>query len=344
MSKVQLLRSNINSIFANLSIEEALIANPLKTPTLFIWRNRPTVTIGRHQNPWKECNLQLMDESGVELSRRYSGGGAVYQDLGGTTFTFAHDLSPSDSPSRLIDSNFDILVTAFKSLGLPVSRKGRNDLVLGDQKISGSAFKQSATKLIHHGTILVSTDLACLGKYLTPSKLKLKSKGISSVAARVTNLVSRKPSIDHDVVSEALGLSFRRNYGCSSSQQPTIIDSDMESDPVFVRHHDELRNWNWRYGSTPHFSHTVETRFEGVGIFELHYEVEKGMISNVKIFSDILYPELVDELQSCLLNCPYDAEHITRVLSGLEATQPTEIRKTIVKQFTEWFLYEVTSN
>ena len=36
----------------------------LDGPLIFVWRNEPTVTIGRHQNPWKECNVAKLDEHG----------------------------------------------------------------------------------------------------------------------------------------------------------------------------------------------------------------------------------------------------------------------------------------
>lgn len=285
-----------------------------------------------------------MDEDGITLARRYSGGGAVYQDLGCTTFTFAHELSPSDSPTGIIDSNFNLLVSALRSLGLPAERKGRNDLVIGEHKVSGSAFKQGPSRLIHHGTILVTTDLNRLGRFLTPSKLKLKSKGIASVAARVSNLSKSRPSLDHEVVCDALTKAFRDVYGCNEESDAKVIDEDIQSDPVFVRHHDKLRDWDWRYGTTPHFSHTVETRIEGVGMFECHYEVDNGRISKMKIFSDILIPELIDEIEATLLDCHYDPSSICDVLDRLTYSQPDQTRKSIVQEFKNWLLYEVRAN
>ena len=342
MSKVKVLRSNLNSIFANLSAEEALLKQRIEAPTLFLWRNRPTVIVGRHQNPWKECNLNSMEEADVSLARRYSGGGAVYQDLGCTTFTFLHELHDSKSVSSIIDSNFELLATALKNLGIPAERKGRNDLVADGFKISGCAFKQTTEHLIHHGTILVTTDLDHLSKYLTPSKLKLKAKGISSVAARVSKLSDFNKSVDHESVCEALSNEFKRTHNASMNTETEIIDSHIQQDPVFISHHDKLRDRNWRYGSTPHFEHTVETRIEGVGMFECHYEVDNGIISQIKIFSDILVPDLVEDLERSLNGCEYEPLALNHALTALRDSQLTDARKSIVDEFRRWILYEVS--
>mmetsp|Transcript_198 Transcript_198/g.164 ORF Transcript_198/g.164 Transcript_198/m.164 type:complete len:86 (-) Transcript_198:3-260(-) len=85
-----------------------------------------------------------------------------------------------------------MLLTAALTDGLevPAIRKGRNDIVLSSdgRKISGNAFKQlPGSYVLHHGTILVNSDMTALGRYLTPSKLKLESKGVASVHARVAN-------------------------------------------------------------------------------------------------------------------------------------------------------------
>ena len=70
----------------NLAIEEWLFRNapvgPGARPVLFVYRNGPTVVLGRNQNPWKQCRMEGLGEHGVALVRRNSGGGTVYQDLG----------------------------------------------------------------------------------------------------------------------------------------------------------------------------------------------------------------------------------------------------------------------
>ncbi len=71
--------SNTNDIHFNLATEEYLFEHSnIKSPTLFLWRNTNCIVMGRHQNPWKECWIQKMQEDGVKLARRRSGGGAVY--------------------------------------------------------------------------------------------------------------------------------------------------------------------------------------------------------------------------------------------------------------------------
>jgi lipoate-protein ligase A len=76
----KVLISTTNDPFFNISVEDYLLQTAdLTKPILYIWRNEPTVFIGRNQNPWKECFLQEMDKDNVHLVRRYSGGGAVYQ-------------------------------------------------------------------------------------------------------------------------------------------------------------------------------------------------------------------------------------------------------------------------
>jgi lipoate-protein ligase A len=226
-------------------------------PLIFLWRNEPTVTIGRHQNPWKECNVAKLDEHGVNVFRRQSGGGAVFQDLGCTTFTL---LSPEGDHS--IDRNFDLVVQALRDLGFGgAERKGRNDIVVDGAKVSGSAFNLSNGVFLHHGTLLVATDMGGLGKYLTPHKKKLESKGVASVAARVTNLSAVQPELSHDSVAEALCASFRKTYGLAEADtRPTVLDrsSALCTTPEFTEMELSFKDWDWRFGSSPKFTPAAE--------------------------------------------------------------------------------------
>ena len=183
---------------------------------LYLWENDPCIVIGRYQNPWAECNLQKMEEDGVRLVRRQSGGGAVYHDRGNLIFTFIGD---KKNASR--EENFDLLLTALASLGLECKLSGRNDVTFDGKKISGNAFQNTATKFCHHGTLLVRGNLNVMGDYLTPSETKLASKAVKSVESRVGNLSEGRADITNEMVKEAIIAEFNRRYGPS---EPVELD------------------------------------------------------------------------------------------------------------------------
>ncbi|MDO5770295.1 MAG: lipoate--protein ligase, partial [Psychrobacter sp.] len=203
--KLRILKSAVTNPWFNLATEDWIFKElsfdkeDPDTHTLFLWRNSETVVIGRSQNPWVECKTEKMSEDNVYLARRQSGGGAVFHDLGNTNFTF---LSPKDDYDQ--SANFTIIINALKKLGIDATLSGRNDIQVGDKKISGSAFKHSSDRSFHHGTVLVNADMQKLGDYLNPHPLKLKAKGIKSVRARVANLTEFNESINHEVLSDAI--------------------------------------------------------------------------------------------------------------------------------------------
>ncbi len=149
-----------------------------------------------------------MEKEGVELCRRKSGGGAVYQDLGNSVFSF---LNPSLKESEDFKTiNNSLLIGALEECGVTAQATGRNDLTIqGDRfKISGSAYKVrirgGLRQALHHGTMLINVDLNALQKYLNPNKLKLQSKGVASVISRVKNLQEVYPSFSHEGFVDAL--------------------------------------------------------------------------------------------------------------------------------------------
>ena len=84
--------SQSDDIFSNLALEEWIYKNwqiyPDRPNVLLIWRNAPCVVIGKHQNPFKEANLEYLKSEGIPFARRQSGGGAVYHDMGNINFSF----------------------------------------------------------------------------------------------------------------------------------------------------------------------------------------------------------------------------------------------------------------
>jgi len=227
--------STSNDPYLNLSIEHHLLqTSPADAAILFLYTNRPSIIIGRNQNPWLEVNLALLNaaatrkgskenaislpETGldapVDLVRRRSGGGTVFHDEGNVNWTV---ICPSSIFTR--DKHAEMVVRALRSNGIDRARVNeRHDVVL-DQgqkqttgssdpadthatpyqspssprplKVSGSAYKLTRQRALHHGTCLLSSpNLNVIPHYLhSPAKNFITAKGVESVSSPVGNIL-----------------------------------------------------------------------------------------------------------------------------------------------------------
>lgn len=302
-------------------------------PTLFLWRNSPTVVIGKHQNPFKECNLNQM-ENQVFLTRRHSGGGAVYQDLGNTNFTF---LSEKKKFSK--ESNNQIILDALSTFGIKAELSGRNDIVVEGRKISGAAFNFLNDRAIHHGTLMLNVDLSALKKYLTPSLEKLKSKGVASVESRVLNLREVSPTISHETVSKAIINAFCCHH--QLKEEPIELDENHlmhQEGIVTIRRH--LEDWDWRFGNTPDFDHRMETRFNW-GIMDVLVKSQRGLIQTVKIFSDTLFPQMIELLEESFRGVPYNKKGIEGAIKKVHENNEQADFAPFLLEFKQWMVEQV---
>jgi len=84
--------SSCNDVFSNLALEDWCYQNVELSDGLsdfmILWRNKPCIVIGRHQNVWAECCIGRALEAGIHVARRRSGGGTVYHDIGNLNATF----------------------------------------------------------------------------------------------------------------------------------------------------------------------------------------------------------------------------------------------------------------
>ncbi|WP_305463427.1 lipoate--protein ligase [Photobacterium leiognathi] len=304
----------------NLAVEDAIFRNmPADQQVLFLWRNADTVVIGRAQNPWKECNTGKMEQDGITLARRQSGGGAVFHDLGNTNFTFM-----AGKPQYDKNVSTNIVLSALKTLGINAKATGRNDLVVevgeDERKFSGSAYRETMDRGFHHGTLLLNADLTRLANYLNPDKKKLEAKGITSVRSRVTNLSDINPDIHHDNVSEAIKEAFFSHYG-ERVEVEYISPENLPDMPGFSEKYQNQSSWEWNFGNTPQFMHSMDERFTWGGI-ELHLDVKKGQIIAIKTFTDSLDPAPIELLEAALLNIEYNASTIDNAIIALVEQYP----------------------
>ena len=331
--KLRILKSAVTNPWFNLATEDWIFntLNP-DSHTLFLWRNSETVVIGRSQNPWVECKTDKMEADDVFLARRQSGGGAVFHDLGNTNFTF---LSPSDAYDQ--EANFTIIINALKKLGIDATLSGRNDMQVGDRKISGSAFKHAADRSFHHGTLLVNANMQKLGDYLNPHPLKLKAKGIKSVRARVANLVDFNETINHETLSDAIIEAFCEYHG-ETAQVEQLDEASLAKQPTLNAYYQQMADWDWRFGKTPEFTHHIETRFDW-GMMDVHMDVKQAMITEVVIFSDALNVELIDLLKNTLTGVKYNKPEIKNKLDDLAKAQPELAAQ--MDDFEQWLVGEM---
>lgn len=308
MSSIRLLLSNSYNPWFNLSFEEYIFKNmPKNQSILFLWRNQNSVIIGRAQNAWKECNTRRIEQDGIRLARRNSGGGAVFHDLGNTCFTFM-----STKPEYNKNLSTNIILDGLSRLGITAMISGRNDLTIhthkGERKFSGSAYRETSERKFHHGTLLLHVDLNKLTYYLNPDLKKLSTKGITSIRSRVANLNELKSDIHHEEVCKKLTEAFFHFY--NTRVQPEFFSMDNVSHmPGFIEQFNKQSNWAWNFGSAPAFSHQLDTRFSW-GNVTLHFDIENGTISRSQIFTDSLDPEPLEQLSKVLIGVPYHTKNM----------------------------------
>lgn len=299
-------RSQSRDIRYNLALEEYILNRyATRSRILFLWRNDSCVVIGRYQNPWAECDLSAMERDGITLARRSSGGGAVYHDRGNCCFTLAGPKGTADK-----SENFELLLRALRCLGLEPELSGRNDIIIGGRKVSGSAFRNTAGYESHHGTMLVKTDLQAAGKYLTPGADKLRSKGVKSVESRIANLTDFVPGLEPEDFETALYRSAEEQFGWEGQELPEIReDSELEA----LRRRYDSREWV--FGRTPRFSNRISGHLEWGGI-EVLLDVSGGRIERACVYSDCLETAPVEELRRLLPGLEYDPAAIRALESG----------------------------
>jgi lipoate-protein ligase A len=309
--------------YENLALEELLFETQGRGATFYLWQNERTVVVGRNQNAWRECRVELLESEDGKLARRSSGGGAVFHDLGNLNFTF---ILPKDQYDLV--RQLSVIQKAAAKFGIETSFTGRNDLVLTatGEKFSGNAFRFSNNTALHHGTILISADFSRLGRYLAPSQMKLESKGVKSVVSRVTNLGLQNPVLNVATMKAALMEAFEEEYGAFEPHSWDLIDKEKLEAKRKI-----YASWEWKFGTTPAFNVSLENRFE-FGCLELLLNVQNGIVTSATCFTDAMDANLASRVEALLAGCNYGGGALCQRLQNTGGAEEQAIAEFLSQQ------------
>lgn len=287
----------------NMAFDEALLAHPpCEEPLFCLWRNRPSVIIGLNQSAYAEVNLPYLEENGITLARRVTGGGAVYHDLGNLNYSITGKARDLDEAACL-----QWVVETLRSLGVPAERTGRNDILVAGRKCSGYAKRMEKDRILIHGTLMFDVDLAGLTEALAVPGSKLSAAGIASVRSRVANLKEYLPQFSS---ADAFRQALQERLAGSDGE---IVPSEPWLQAVQKMADEKFSTWEWNFGHSPSAEFQICKKFP-CGTVEARFSLKHGCLDGVCFGGDFIGNLPASELAERLQGVPFRLLELERVL------------------------------
>lgn len=299
--------------YFNLASEEYLLKN-FQEDLFLLYRNTPSIVVGKHQNTLAEINLPFVQEQEILVARRISGGGTVFHDLGNLNFAFF----TSGKEGELVDYKRATLpiLEALKEMGLEARLGKRNELLLKGLKISGTASHVFKQRVLHHGTLLFSSEMGQLSAALKSEKERFTDRAVKSVRSSVTNISDHlTEGMDVEMFQDKILNHMLRTYKDARPYQ--FSQTDIAE--IKVLRDSKFSTWEWNFGYSPKYQFCRSISFK-TGSLELHMNVEKGVIKDLKIVGDFTSQKDIVLLETMLVGSIHDPETIRNKLSDIDVS------------------------
>lgn len=295
MKQIFIIKTNQTDVYKNLAFETLMLDFAEKEgdcALLFLWENDKTVVIGKNQNPYSECDVDLCMQENVKIARRITGGGAVYHSYGNLNFSFILPKKYSKKDS------FNVLLDALAQNGVKAELSGRNDILCDGKKFSGNAYRIKKQAFLHHGTILLDINKENVSKYLTPNKIKFADKSVKSVESRITNLKEIAPDLKNSDLEKSLISCFLTHF---KSEDADVVYSFAYDESELQKLYEKYSSPEWIYSRYQKMGYPSIKLAEGI----LEYDKNSRTL-----FSDALEVELIDKINQILKTSSSHCEQI----------------------------------
>lgn len=325
------IESTSTDPYFNLALEEYVFEKMDTSEQYFmLWQNDNTIVIGKHQNTAEEVNQAFVDAHGIRVARRLSGGGAVYHDKGNLNFTFIVD------QDKAPDFNFQVFVVpvikALEKIGVHAEFTGRNDLTIDGMKFSGNSQYAKHGRLLHHGCIMLDSNLTNVADALKVKAAKYESRGIKSVHSRVTciNANAPKPVRMYEFKTLLKDAVFQSN----DIQALTLSEKQLAD--IEALRSEKYVKWDWNYGESPSYNLKREKKFPS-GLVSIYMQSENARIKSIRFYGDFFGNGDLSDLEQALTGLPLD-QHLADALEPLDIGQ--YMNGISAKDISDLILYE----
>ena len=300
--------------YFNIATDEYIFKH-IEEDCFMLWRNDNAIIVGKHQNAYAEVNVDYVKEKGIKVVRRLSGGGAVYHDLGNLNFSFTRTSDDDD----LVDFRryTKPILEVLKSLGVNAQFEGRNDLTIDGKKFSGNAEHVFKNKVLHHGTLLFSSQMRDVSEALKINPLKYKDRAVKSVPKRVTNISDH---LEEDISLEELTRRIMDHIIATNDDARPYEFTDEDLRKIEEIKNEKYGNWEWNFGYSPDYNFKQGVKTDG-GLIEMNMNVHEGVIQEMKIQGDFFHFRDIDEIEKALQSTPHEEKAIRSKLQQFDLGQ-----------------------
>jgi lipoate-protein ligase A len=215
-------------------IDDEIIDNCHEALVVKVWVPEASyVVLGSGHNPSLECHTENCASDGVQVLRRYGGGGTVLLYPGcvivGIGCWVRHHFHNDRYFKILNQAMIELLQNRWPHLDR-LQQRGISDIAFDDKKICGTSMFRSRNYLLYQGSLLIEDDIESISAYLAhPSKEPDYRRG-KTHGDFLTNLRELVPGLDTTTVASY----FRENLSQYVSR--ALRDEFHPADPHQVIH------------------------------------------------------------------------------------------------------------